>query len=656
MVAGRDYTLVLGSLEEAARAGLIERADSTVDSYRFTHALIREVLYDELPALERLRLHGRVADTLSQMYRTDMSPVLSTIAHHYSEAAPLGYAEQAVTFELRAAERATQMCAYEDAVAHYDRALVALSANGFQDDERVVRACYLKGCACSLLGDTRVATEALLHGVKHAVRLRSPLVVDLIARLLWSTSDGPQSFLAPLLERTLSMLPEGDGVARAKALVSLASALRSTGERERIELLVTESVAMAERLKDAATLCTCVKLAIMALRAQPHTLNQRLALATMYIKAARNAGDEEALSDAFSWQVLHLLEAGLLRDLEALLDEYRRLSVARFGLHLYYVRSVEVTLDLLRGEWQNAEGNLEALLAIGSKMQRLADAEGVYSAQMFTLNRDLGRLRALQPMVVQFVRAGAGNAWLPGLMLLCAELGMLEEARQGFERLAEQDFGTIPRDEMFVTCLVYCAETCCRLGDRERAVILYSLLAPHAGGTANHPRSVCFGSTDLYLAMLAALRGDAGPALAHFETALEMNRAMEAWPWLARTLFRYGLFLRGLDSAAHLARARSMLADAEQLAAQLGMGALVGEIGSVQSSVSGAFPDQLTAREVEVLRLLAIGRTNKDISVVLAISLNTVATHVRSILEKTGAANRTEAAAYAIRMGLREPS
>ena len=37
----------------------------------------------------------------------------------------------------------------------------------------------------------------------------------------------------------------------------------------------------------------------------------------------------------------------------------------------------------------------------------------------------------------------------------------------------------------------------------------------------------------------------------------------------------------------------------------------------------------LTAREVEVLRLLAIGRTNKDVSLVLSISLNTVATHVR---------------------------
>jgi DNA-binding NarL/FixJ family response regulator len=86
------------------------------------------------------------------------------------------------------------------------------------------------------------------------------------------------------------------------------------------------------------------------------------------------------------------------------------------------------------------------------------------------------------------------------------------------------------------------------------------------------------------------------------------------------------------------------------------MTALVADIESSLHTSEGdaEFPDELTAREVEVLRLLAIGRTNKDVSLVLAISLNTVATHVRSILNKTRCANRTEAAAYAIRHGLQQ--
>jgi DNA-binding CsgD family transcriptional regulator len=52
-----------------------------------------------------------------------------------------------------------------------------------------------------------------------------------------------------------------------------------------------------------------------------------------------------------------------------------------------------------------------------------------------------------------------------------------------------------------------------------------------------------------------------------------------------------------------------------------------------------------------VLRLISIGRTNADIGTALSISLNTVATHVRSIFAKTGCSNRTEAAAHAMRRG-----
>ena len=54
-----------------------------------------------------------------------------------------------------------------------------------------------------------------------------------------------------------------------------------------------------------------------------------------------------------------------------------------------------------------------------------------------------------------------------------------------------------------------------------------------------------------------------------------------------------------------------------------------------------------------MLRLLTVGKSNRDIAEALYISLNTVATHVRNILTKTGTINRTEAAAYALRQGLR---
>ena len=71
------------------------------------------------------------------------------------------------------------------------------------------------------------------------------------------------------------------------------------------------------------------------------------------------------------------------------------------------------------------------------------------------------------------------------------------------------------------------------------------------------------------------------------------------------------------------------------------------------------FPDGLTAREVEVLRLLAAGRTNDEIAAELVLSVRTVERHVGSIYEKIGAHGqgaRATATAYALRRGLVDPA
>ncbi len=65
-----------------------------------------------------------------------------------------------------------------------------------------------------------------------------------------------------------------------------------------------------------------------------------------------------------------------------------------------------------------------------------------------------------------------------------------------------------------------------------------------------------------------------------------------------------------------------------------------------------ANPDRLSERELEVLRLLAEGKTNQEIADALVISFNTVAHHVTNILNKAALSNRTEAAGYAHRTGI----
>lgn len=71
-----------------------------------------------------------------------------------------------------------------------------------------------------------------------------------------------------------------------------------------------------------------------------------------------------------------------------------------------------------------------------------------------------------------------------------------------------------------------------------------------------------------------------------------------------------------------------------------------------EEGVTAHAAHSLTAREVEVLRCVANGRSNREVASQLAISENTVKNHLRSILEKLHLANRVQAVAYAIRQGL----
>lgn len=652
---GEDVQRVLIDLEPAVDAGILQCDADTPDSYQFTHALIRETIYEDLAVAERLRLHGRAGDALTSIHSAHLDPALTRIAHHYYQAAALGHSDKAVAFAFRAAESAARIYAYEDALLHYERAVTILETGGLTHDERLARAYILKGTALKHLGQVHDSIDMLLHAVNRTRVLGSAeLLVDVLILLAMSTQHVAQQHIVPLLKHALEVLPKSDSDARAKALATLAFAERTSTDKSQINLMVNQALDMASRTCDAASRCACYQLTTMALRGDPENLRRRLSIGKEYIDVARAAGGAELLAEAYHWQALNYFESGQIQELEALLDHYESLSTARFGLHQYRSSAFRVTLALLRGDWNNLESRIEGLMKLGTKTRR-DDADGVYGAQMFALNRDRGGLHAVAPQIKEIVANPSARMWEPGLMLICAEIGLITEAREIFGRLAAENFSAICQDDMYVACLAFCAETCCALQDLGRAASLYQLLLPYAGQTVNHPTAVCFGAADLYMATLACASNRPDLAREHFHQALILNRAMRAWPALARTLFRYGAFLLAQDADAEQRRlGLQQLREAEQLARRIGMSRLVVDIEPLLrvSDSTSAFPDDLTAREVEVLRLLAIGRTNKDVSLVLSISLNTVATHVRSILNKTQCANRTEAATYAIRHGL----
>jgi DNA-binding CsgD family transcriptional regulator len=177
----------------------------------------------------------------------------------------------------------------------------------------------------------------------------------------------------------------------------------------------------------------------------------------------------------------------------------------------------------------------------------------------------------------------------------------------------------------------------------------------HAGSIVQIGHLVaCHGSTDRYLGMLATVLGDWARAESHFEAALELDARFAARTWRAHGEVQYARMLLLRGSAEDRERAAALLGAAAATAEECGLVAVRSGIESLGESVDPiqALPDGLTAREAEVLALVAAGLSNREIGRRMVISEHTAANHVRSILRKTGSANRTEAATYAHRRGL----
>jgi len=171
-------------------------------------------------------------------------------------------------------------------------------------------------------------------------------------------------------------------------------------------------------------------------------------------------------------------------------------------------------------------------------------------------------------------------------------------------------------------------------------------------------------SADRLLGLLSQTMGNLDQAMAHFEDALAFCRKAGYRPELAWSCCDYADAM--LDPTVSSRRtnwesrqkAISLLDQSLAISSELGMRPLMERVTErleriqARPSTAPAYPDGLTQREVEVLRLIAAGKTDREIGEELSISVSTASTHVRNILNKTNVANRTEATAYAARLSL----
>jgi DNA-binding CsgD family transcriptional regulator len=236
------------------------------------------------------------------------------------------------------------------------------------------------------------------------------------------------------------------------------------------------------------------------------------------------------------------------------------------------------------------------------------------------------------------------------------EVGRADQARVEVERLAAHDLAALPRDPTWSLSLTFLALASHHLGDAQLALKVHGLLEPYADRHVVTGRFGAFylGPASYFLGLLDLTLDRPAEAADRFAHVAALAGRMQALPMVAYCREGQARALLALDRPGDREQAAALLAQAVATAEELGIQGLGERAATLRAATAPAWPAGLSGREVEVLRLIAAGHSNRAIAEALFISPNTVLRHVSNIFAKTGVANRAEAAAYATRKGLAE--
>ncbi|MFB4278842.1 AAA family ATPase [Nonomuraea sp. MTCD27] len=665
--------LPLAEFEEAVRE-IVSRGLLRVHGYgyAFRHALLQEAVYTDLLPGERTRLHAAFARLLS-------SP--AELAHHYLAGHDLA---GALAASVEAGREAERVGAPAEAHRHYDRAL------GLWD--RVDDAARLAGEGRAELA-FRSAVMAADSGDNHraVVQLRAlPQTSEVSERLAYYLSemdDRPGAVAAA--ERAVESA--GDQVALARALATYARALLWTARHQDVEAMCARALetARAAGARDAEvgallTLATFVE----------HRGDVARAHELVETAMAEPSGDLAMdLRARFHHARIHH-EQGLLTQAAEVADDGIRMALGNglkwstYGTDLRFLRFL---IHYVAGEWDQAES---VAAGFGARVGTLQEATLSSFALFIEVARDLpaveGRLSWLRPFWSDELAVYMSRGLAAEHSLWHGDpAGALDHVRAALAPLIEGDVGVLRPTAIGLWALA-------ELGTTEGAdeLLARARLAVEAGpmGQGGHmgPEGRAWalrveaewqrvhGRLDVELwrrvveafdfgfvyetararwrlaeALLVA--GDREAAQAEWELARETAGKLRAVP-LESALQDFGRRARfagvgGMSGGAGGGRQGGGQGGAQS--GGRGGGQSGGQSGGQGGGLSGGHGDGgLTAREVEVLRLVAEGLTNREIAERLFIAQKTVSVHVSNILGKLSVSTRTQAAAAARQRGL----
>lgn len=582
----RPLPAVFERLTSGGGVGLVEPMPDSLARFRFVHALVRETLYGDLSLAQRAQLHRRIGRALEAASAGTSEPPLGELASHFFHAAPLGDVETALDYAERAGIAARVALGWEEAAGHFERALQLLALRPPDDPRRMV---LLLGHGDAVLraGDAGRACDIFAEAARVARSAGDPVGLA-VSALRYLDARGPVGAVDPtavaLLEQARDALGSEEGPLRAMVLVALAVARYFSGAVDDGLALVDEALAMARRLGDWLATARALQ-AKHYLLLGPNDPMARHALAEEAARLATEAGDGSLAFLCRVYGVNDLLTAGDVaaaeREVEAL---GRDADAARLPHRRWLVHVLRGGLAILAGRYEEAQ----RLAARALELRRDGQDAGALQAfwlQSYVARRELGPPG--EPLEAAIARMAdefpAIRAWRAASGLLHAREGRRDLARRDLELLATRDFAGVPRDVHYLPTLTTAAELAAVLGDVARSAQLYALLLPFAGWNVVSSiwSPAVTGAVDRYLGLTAATAGDAVAAARHLADAIAVDTRMGARGQAAHARHELGALLLRRGGSGQRDEAQRLLADARDIAAELGMQRLLEELDAV---------------------------------------------------------------------------
>ena len=576
---------LLDLLDEAVAASLLRESSERAERFAFTHGLVEHTLYEDLGRARRARLHKRVAEALEELCGDEPGERLGELAAHWAAAVVSTDPGKAMYYARRAAERALEQLAPDEAARWYRQAL-ELCDQGPGGD-RCERCELLIG-----LGEAQrqIGNPEFRRTLLDAAGLARELGdADRLARAVLANSRGWTSQITVVdservqaLEAATRALTEDDP-RRAQVLALLAVELLYTDAPARRQALALEAIEIARAAGELVALARTLANATLSIWV-PDTLRERQLLLDELIELAQRLDDPRLSFFAAARGMMLATEAGDRARAESALAAMRTLAASVPEPFFEYQRLMcEAGWALTQGELQASEQWAIEALEVGTRSGQ-PDASMIFGAQIYTVRYYQGRLGEVVEQSVRLADAqDSRSAWRAAAALSLIESGRADEAR---ELALAEDLQNVPWNVVWSVALLIWADVYARLRALDRVGEMYELLEPFSGQIVVVGPSV-YGSIAWALGKLAATLERFQAAEEHFAAAALLEEHLGAPLFLARTRADWASALIARGRLEDRDRAQRMLEQAEETAERLGAEGVTREVAECRAVLAG---------------------------------------------------------------------